>query len=256
MYSIRRSMDEQSGGRAGHKKGAHYSAPMLAGPLPRIRALADWPAVGPAALPACSGVPGRSVAADPRPKATPRRRRPSCRRSSPRSSASPGRSARNRSSGTGSPESCARRKCRSAKRARVWKSVRHERAERAAQARRRWPPQKRDARSAIWRKDRVALAGQLRAAYLIGHEEPLKLLLNQKDPARAGRMFVYYSYFGRARAEQIHAIETNVQTACDGSMTQLAARTQKLAELEKQQRADLTELEQARSAPHRWCWRT
>src|SRR5271168_1619236 len=29
-------MDGQSGGRAGHKKGAHYSAPMPAGPLPRI----------------------------------------------------------------------------------------------------------------------------------------------------------------------------------------------------------------------------
>src|SRR5437764_15201416 len=30
-------MDEQSGRRAGHKKGAHYSAPMLAGPFPSIR---------------------------------------------------------------------------------------------------------------------------------------------------------------------------------------------------------------------------
>src|SRR5262245_37991814 len=55
-------------------------------------------------------------------------------------------------------------------------------------------------------QNRGALAGQLRAAYQIGREEPLKLLLNQQDPARAGRMFVYYSYFGRARAEQIHGI--------------------------------------------------
>src|SRR6185312_11587660 len=42
--------------------------------------------------------------------------------------------------------------------------------------------------------NRSALAGQLRAAYLIGRQEPLKLLLNQGDPAQAGRMFVYYSY--------------------------------------------------------------
>ena len=49
------------------------------------------------------------------------------------------------------------------------------------------------------------LAAQMRTAYMVGREEPLKLLLNQRDPARAGRMFAYYSYFGRARAEQIVA---------------------------------------------------
>ena len=59
------------------------------------------------------------------------------------------------------------------------------------------------AREADLAQNRGALAGQLRAAYQIGREEPLKLLLNQKDPERAGRMFVYYSYFGRARAYQI-----------------------------------------------------
>ena len=58
--------------------------------------------------------------------------------------------------------------------------------------------------------ERAALGGQMRAAYLIGREEPLKLLLNQRDPARAGRMFAYYSYFGRARAEQIDRIGENV----------------------------------------------
>jgi septal ring factor EnvC (AmiA/AmiB activator) len=95
-------------------------------------------------------------------------------------------------------------------------------------------------------QNRSALAGQLRAAYLIGREEPLKLLLNQKDPERAGRMFVYYSYFGRARAEQIHVIENDVQ-AIASLDEQLQAEDAKLAELEKQQRADLAELEQARA---------
>src|SRR6478735_7575200 len=32
-------------------------------------------------------------------------------------------------------------------------------------------------------KDRDALAGQLRAAYMIGKREPLKLLLNQREPS-------------------------------------------------------------------------
>ena len=52
-------------------------------------------------------------------------------------------------------------------------------------------------------KERSALAGQLRAAYMIGREEPLKLLLNQQDPLHSGRLYAYYGYFGRARAEQI-----------------------------------------------------
>jgi murein hydrolase activator len=123
-------------------------------------------------------------------------------------------------------------------------SVRHERAERAAR-RAALAAEKRDAQATI-AKGRAALTGQLRAAYLIGHGEPLKLLLNQKDPARAGRMFVYYSYFGRERAEEIHAIEANV-TRLDELDTELTAQDEKLAELEKQQRTQLTEVEQARS---------
>ncbi len=121
--------------------------------------------------------------------------------------------------------------------------VRHDRAEHATR-RAALAAEKRDAQSVL-AKQRVALASQLRAAYLIGQEEPLKLLLNQRDPARAGRMFVYYSYFGRARADEIHAIETNV-SRIEQLDTDLAAEDAKLAELEKQQREQLTEVEQAR----------
>jgi murein hydrolase activator len=94
--------------------------------------------------------------------------------------------------------------------------------------------------------NRAALEGQLRAAYLIGRQEPLKLLLNQKDPALAGRMFVYYSYFGRARAGQIHLIENDVGRLADLDR-ELAAEDDKLGELETQQRAQLEDLEQARA---------
>ena len=59
--------------------------------------------------------------------------------------------------------------------------------------------------------ERAALAGQLRVAYVIGREEPLKLLLNQQDPLHSGRLFAYYGYFGRARAEQIAQIQAQVQ---------------------------------------------
>jgi len=122
--------------------------------------------------------------------------------------------------------------------------VRRGRAERASK-RAALAAEKR-AREGDLNQNRGALAGQLRAAYLIGREEPLKLLLNQKDPERAGRMFVYYSYFGRARAQQIHGIESDVQTIATLD-EQLQAQDAKLAELERQQRADLAELEQART---------
>jgi septal ring factor EnvC (AmiA/AmiB activator) len=94
--------------------------------------------------------------------------------------------------------------------------------------------------------NRQALAGQLRAAYLIGRQEPLKLLLNQEDPARAGRMFVYYSYFGRARALQIQAIEADLQRL-EQLDAQVQSQDQKLASLQQAQRAQVAVLEQARA---------
>ena len=119
--------------------------------------------------------------------------------------------------------------------------VRRERAESAGH-RTALAAEKKEAQTNI-AKGRSALAGQLRAAYLIGHEEPLKLLLNQKDPARAGRMFVYYSYFGRERAQEIQSIEADV-AHIDDLDTQLAAQDAKLAELENQQRAALSQVKQ------------
>jgi septal ring factor EnvC (AmiA/AmiB activator) len=94
--------------------------------------------------------------------------------------------------------------------------------------------------------DRKALAGELRAAYLIGPEEPLKLLLDQGDAARAGRMFVYYSYFGRARARQIGKVEADL--AQIGKLDdQLRAENGQLATLAQQQQDQVRSLEQARS---------
>ena len=48
---------------------------------------------------------------------------------------------------------------------------------------------------------------------MIGRQEPLKLLLNQRDPAQIGRVLVYYQYFGRARASQIAAIDAHLGRA-------------------------------------------
>jgi septal ring factor EnvC (AmiA/AmiB activator) len=53
---------------------------------------------------------------------------------------------------------------------------------------------------------------QIRAAYQIGNQEYLKVLLNQEDPNQISRMLTYYDYFNRARASQIESYnETIVQ---------------------------------------------
>jgi septal ring factor EnvC (AmiA/AmiB activator) len=54
-------------------------------------------------------------------------------------------------------------------------------------------------------KDRQRLAQQLRASYVMGRQEQLKLLLNQTDPSRVERALVYYDYLNRARTRRIRA---------------------------------------------------
>ncbi len=103
----------------------------------------------------------------------------------------------------------------------------------------------RDNLQMILSRERDALAGQIRAAYMIGQEEPLKLLLNQRDPARAGRMFAYYGYFGRARAEQIHRIQDQV-AQLQTMETALAEQDAQLADVERSRRGELEHLETAR----------
>lgn len=120
-------------------------------------------------------------------------------------------------------------------------------SERAARAARRAQlAAQRRQREAQIAAERATLAGELRAAYLIGRDEPLKLLLNQQDPARAGRMFAYYSYFGRARAEELARIGADVRQL-DALDAQLAGEERHLADLESQQSEEVDRLEDARS---------
>lgn len=83
-------------------------------------------------------------------------------------------------------------------------------------------------------EERDALAAQLRAAYAAGSEEQLRMLLSEKDPAALGRMLVYYSYLGRARAGQIEEIREAV------------ARIEDLTREQEEERARLAELERSR----------
>jgi len=94
-------------------------------------------------------------------------------------------------------------------------------------------------------RDRGALAGQSRAAHMIGEQEPLKLLLSQRDPGQTGRVLVYYQYFGRARASQIAAIDAHI-TGLAQLDAELAVQEERLAALEEQQQEEVTRLQSGR----------
>lgn len=56
------------------------------------------------------------------------------------------------------------------------------------------------------RQQRSALGQQLRAAHAVGRSGQLKLLLNQEDVQKVGRVLAYYDYLNRARGERIRGI--------------------------------------------------
>ena len=92
---------------------------------------------------------------------------------------------------------------------------------------------------------RDELAAALRAAYVTGKEEHLKLLLSQKDPAALGRMLVYYSYFGQARAGRIAEIEDAVGRIAELTAEEKVER-ERLAALEQERERELTGRDEAR----------
>jgi len=96
------------------------------------------------------------------------------------------------------------------------------------------------------REQRAALAKQLRSAYMSGREEQLKLLLSQEDPAAFGRMLVYYSYLGRARAGKIAEIQAAV-AALEQAAAQEAEERERLAGLEADSREELAAVDTARA---------
>ncbi|GMR06075.1 MAG: peptidoglycan DD-metalloendopeptidase family protein [Gammaproteobacteria bacterium] len=54
------------------------------------------------------------------------------------------------------------------------------------------------------------LAQQLRSAYVSGHEEYIKLIMNQQDPAVVSRMLVYYRYLTESRVRTINRINQHL----------------------------------------------
>lgn len=88
---------------------------------------------------------------------------------------------------------------------------------------------------------RTALALELRAAYITGRQERIKLLLNQEDPAFLGRMLVYHGYFSRARAVRMEEMRTALARLDDIEQA-LLAQQKEIDRLQAVQRDNSTRL--------------
>jgi septal ring factor EnvC (AmiA/AmiB activator) len=94
--------------------------------------------------------------------------------------------------------------------------------------------------------ERTSLAGQARAAYMIGRQEELKLLLNQSNPASLGRTLAYYGYFAEQRSQKIKSIQNN-ETRLQQLVVQIEQQTQELQKLQDEATQEIAELQHARA---------
>ena len=94
-------------------------------------------------------------------------------------------------------------------------------------------------------EQKLALAQQIRSAYMVGKNDYLKLLLNQEDPARIGRVLAYYDYHNQTRARRINSVNTEIK-----KITQLENNIKRennaLLKLKENQLAKNREISQSR----------
>lgn len=94
--------------------------------------------------------------------------------------------------------------------------------------------------------ERISLANQARAAYMIGRQEQLKLLLNQSDPATLSRTLTYYGYLAEQRSRKIRVIEDD-EERLQHVVAQIEQQTKELQMLEDGAAKEIEELRHARA---------
>ncbi len=93
------------------------------------------------------------------------------------------------------------------------------------------------------KRQREHLASEARMAYAMGHQQQVKLLLNQEQPSAVGRMLVYFGYFSRARLDQIDAMRATLEQlhAVEDSIAQ---KTESLTVLRNSQQLESQRLQE------------
>lgn len=99
-------------------------------------------------------------------------------------------------------------------------------------------------------QQRGALARQIRAAYAMGRQERLKILLNQQDPATVSRVLIYYDYIGRARVRELERIRAQLDQLA-ATKREIATEERRLAATQEDQRRKLERLEASQAERHK-----
>jgi septal ring factor EnvC (AmiA/AmiB activator) len=94
--------------------------------------------------------------------------------------------------------------------------------------------------------EQASLAAQAQAAYMIGRQEELKLLLNQNNPASLGRTLTYYGYFAEQHSQKIKLIKDQ-ETRLQQLLAEIEQQTQKLQILEADATQEIAGLQHART---------
>ena len=121
------------------------------------------------------------------------------------------------------------------------------RAAEAAAERRRAELRTEQARNqSVLQSEQASLASQARAAYMIGRQEELKLLLNQNNPSSLGRTLAYYGYFAEQRSRKIRSIQDD-ETRLQQLVAQIERQTRDLQTLEEDAAQEIAGLQHARA---------
>lgn len=93
------------------------------------------------------------------------------------------------------------------------------------------------------------LARDLRSAYLMGKQERVKLILNQEDPAVAGRMVAYHGYFTGARMARMHRVHAALNSLHQ-TEAELLGQIARIGEIQEETRLQSEKLGQRQAVRH------
>ena len=97
---------------------------------------------------------------------------------------------------------------------------------------------------------RHTMEQQIRAAYAIGRQDRLKLILNQQDPAVAGRLLIYHDYFNRSRVQLLDLIQGTLNKLQQAER-EMTAEEKRMAQLQARKQQEKHALEQSRNGRKR-----
>lgn len=103
------------------------------------------------------------------------------------------------------------------------------------------------AREAELAEESRLLATEVRAAYMSGSQERIKLLLNQHDPATLGRLMTYHRFLSEQRSDNIDTVSAHI-AELDELHAAVAREESRLAGLARARFAELSELNAAQES--------